>query len=282
MTPYAADYEGKKDEIIETPWKPRNKAKLLVNLGIEMAKAGRAQEAHDAYKTATRVDPSLYGAWINRAALEEYLGRGGEAIVSYDRASKLPDDRYNNHAAAKKAQELQLALETQLKRTVDQAEKTLKEAKLIPESEPPPRAKPDLTHEDALASFKRSLRLSLEEREKLNERYEYGAVVFDELFASKAVTKGDEMVVTMSEDMWNQLIQELIDRGRRDVAAEDMPYCVRANPSNLDNWKLLIELLGELNEPSRVEAAKEGYEKAAAGEAIDRGIWYGLGIGEPK
>ena len=276
MPPFAADYEAKKSEIIDTPWKPRNKAKLLVNLGIEMAKASRAEEALDAYKTATRFDPKLYGAWINRAALEEYLGRTQDAFMSYVEASRLPDDQYSNKAALRKAEELQL------KRTVERAEKTLKEAKLIPEKEPPPRAKPDLTHEDALASFKRSLKLSLEEREKLNERYEYGAEVFDELFASKAVKKGGEMVVTMTEEMWNQVVQELIARGRRDVAAEDMPYCVRANPSNLDNWKLLIELLGELNEPGRVDAAKEGYEKAAAGEEIERRIWYGLGIGVPK
>ena len=276
MSPFAADYEAKKNEIVDTPWKPSNKAKLLVNLGIEMAQAGRAEEAYDAYRTATRIDPKLYGAWFNRAALEEYFERNHEAIRSYAQASKLPDDKYHNQAAAKKAQELQM------KSTVERAEKALKEAKLIPENEPPPRAKPDLTHEDALASFKRSLKLSLEEREKLNERYEYGAEVFDELFASKAVKKGGEMVVTMTEEMWNQVVQELIARGRRDVAAEDMPYCVRANPSNLENWKLLIELLGELNEPSRVQAAKEGYEKAAAGEAIDRGVWYGLGIGDAK
>ncbi|TFH08334.1 MAG: hypothetical protein E4H14_06625 [Candidatus Thorarchaeota archaeon] len=122
----------------------------------------------------------------------------------------------------------------------------------------------------------------LEEREALNERFEFSAVVFDELFASEAEPQGDEMVVQMDEEKWNKYVQELIAKGRHDVAAENMIYCLKANPANEENWKLLVDLLEAINDPKMMEIAKTALQSFTAGEPIDNRTWRGLYVSPPK
>jgi tetratricopeptide (TPR) repeat protein len=261
------EYKKMKEKILASSRKNDGKAKEFVKIGIKEAKKNRTRNAFDAFEVAKNLNPKLYSAWLYLGNLQEHYGFTIEAEISYAKAASLPDDKHNNEAAKMKYQELRM------KETVRQAEITLKEAKIIPETAPPPRARPDLSREDGLANVKRLMGMSIEEREILNERHKFTAIVFDELFANEAMGKGDNKVVRMNEEKWYRLVQELISRGRRDAAAENMVYCVRENPSNIEHWKELIDLLDEINDSGMREAAEEAYQCVLKGEEFEKYLW---------
>jgi tetratricopeptide (TPR) repeat protein len=271
-----SSFEVRKKQILESNKKDKDKAKLMINLGIEAAKQGNANDAMSAYMIATRLDDKSYSAWLNLAAVEEYLEMTHDALVNYSNAAKLPDDKYNKGQAARKAEELSW------KWTQEKAEFALKQAKIIPEKEPPPRARPNVSHNDSLASVKRMFRLSLEEREKLNERHEFSALVFDELFAHEAKGEGREKIVEMNEEMWYRFVHELISRGRPDAAAENMIFCVKENPKRVEYWRELIDLLKGINDSGMLKAAEEACLRVSAGEQIEFRTWAELHVSPPK
>ena len=264
MTP---DYKERRDRILNSNWNDEDKSKEFVDVGVKESKKNRRLNAFDSFENATKLDPKNYRAWMYLGDLHEIYGFTVEALNAFAKAAQLPDDKLNNEKAREKYQILRM------KETARQGEQILKETKIIHESEYTQRSSPNLSHEDGLANVKRKMGMSIEEREKLNERLEFTAKVFDQLFAHLATGTGQSKIVRMNEEKWHQLVKELISRGRPDAAAENMVYCVRENPANIELWKELLELLDTINDAGMKEAAQEAYQRVLKGEPIEKYVW---------
>lgn len=68
-------------------------AKCHMNLGVDLARTGRREEALAQLETAEQLDPEYYRAPHNRAQLLEQMGRPEEALAAYRRALEL-EPRY--------------------------------------------------------------------------------------------------------------------------------------------------------------------------------------------
>jgi len=81
---------GRSVEILEEAlaWHPDN-VDVMGNLGLAYYDAGRAQEARDMHRKATRIDPSRFRAYVNLAVSCLRLGLAEEALDCADRATEL-------------------------------------------------------------------------------------------------------------------------------------------------------------------------------------------------
>jgi len=67
------------------------------NLGNDVARQGRLQEALEHYQEAIRVDPDYAKAHYNTAVMMERLGRSEQALTGYREAVRLDPDFYEAH-----------------------------------------------------------------------------------------------------------------------------------------------------------------------------------------